>query len=224
MVDSDLGLSLVFNGCIYNYADLRARARGLRLPLLLDLGHRGDHQGVSPLGRGLRRALPGDVRLRHRRARQRPPGDGARPAGDQAPLPGARCGLAAVRLDLAGAAGGGRRRHLDRSRGLAPLHVVPLGGSRAAHHPRGRAQAAARHGADRRARRERALDRLLASELRSPRARHVRRRVAGGAARQAAAGRRASHGRRRAHRRAAVGRARLEPHRRAARAERPARA
>ena len=58
MVDSDLGLSLVFNGCIYNYADLRARARGLRLPLLLDLGHRGDHQGVSPLGRGLRRALP----------------------------------------------------------------------------------------------------------------------------------------------------------------------
>ena len=29
MVDSDLGLSLVFNGCIYNYADLRRELEGL---------------------------------------------------------------------------------------------------------------------------------------------------------------------------------------------------
>src|SRR6201986_2490451 len=29
MVDSELGLSLVFNGCIYNYADLRHELEGL---------------------------------------------------------------------------------------------------------------------------------------------------------------------------------------------------
>ena len=42
-----------------------ARAGRARLPLLLDLGHRGDPQGVSPLGHRLRRAVPRHVRLRH---------------------------------------------------------------------------------------------------------------------------------------------------------------
>ena len=35
MVDSDLGLTLVFNGCIYNYQDLRKELRGRGLPVLL---------------------------------------------------------------------------------------------------------------------------------------------------------------------------------------------
>ena len=29
MVDSELGLTLVFNGCIYNYADLRTELEGI---------------------------------------------------------------------------------------------------------------------------------------------------------------------------------------------------
>ena len=35
MVDAELGLTVVFNGCIYNYQELRGRARGPRLPVLL---------------------------------------------------------------------------------------------------------------------------------------------------------------------------------------------
>lgn len=35
MVDPELGLDLVFNGCIYNYRELRSELEGLGLPLLL---------------------------------------------------------------------------------------------------------------------------------------------------------------------------------------------
>ena len=46
MVDSDLGLTLVFNGCIYNYQELRAELEAAGLPLLLDRRQRGRDQGV----------------------------------------------------------------------------------------------------------------------------------------------------------------------------------
>ena len=49
MVDSDLGLTLVFNGCIYNYEDLRTELKP-RLPVLLRRRQRSGHQGVSPVG------------------------------------------------------------------------------------------------------------------------------------------------------------------------------
>ena len=58
MVDAELGLAAVFNGCIYNYRELRAELEGAGLPLLLPLRHRGAAQGVPPLGRGVRRAVP----------------------------------------------------------------------------------------------------------------------------------------------------------------------
>ena len=35
MVDSDLGLTVVFNGCIYNYQQLREELAGRGLPVLL---------------------------------------------------------------------------------------------------------------------------------------------------------------------------------------------
>ena len=90
MVDAELGLTLVFNGCIYNYQQLRDELEAPGLPVLLHLRHRGDPQGLPPLGQPLRRPLPRHVRVRDRRAGQRPAGARPRPAGHQAALPGAR--------------------------------------------------------------------------------------------------------------------------------------
>ena len=50
MTDSELGLTIVFNGCIYNHHQLRSELVGRGLPLLLHQRHRGDPQGVPPLG------------------------------------------------------------------------------------------------------------------------------------------------------------------------------
>jgi asparagine synthase (glutamine-hydrolysing) len=44
--------AIAFNGCIYNYPELRQRARGQGLPLLLDRRHRGHPQGLPRLGPG----------------------------------------------------------------------------------------------------------------------------------------------------------------------------
>ena len=87
MVDSQLGLTVAFNGCIYNYKRPARRAGERRLPVLLHLRHRGDRQGVRAVGHDLRRPLPRHVRVRHRRARHRPAGPGPRPAGHQAAVP-----------------------------------------------------------------------------------------------------------------------------------------
>ena len=92
------------------------RAGGPRLPVLLHLRHRGAGQGVPPLGRRLRRPLPGHVRLRggrprHRRAHPRPG-----PAGHQAAVPDRGPRAAAVRLLAARAAGRRRRRHRASTR------------------------------------------------------------------------------------------------------------
>ena len=72
LVDPHVGRTVVFNGCIYNHRELRAELRARGPPLLLDERHRGDREGARDLGRPLRRPVHGDVRLRHRRARQRP--------------------------------------------------------------------------------------------------------------------------------------------------------
>ncbi len=64
MVDPHLGLTVVFNGCIYNYKQLRAELQAAGLPVLLDLGHRGHAQGLHRVGHGLRRPLPRHVRVR----------------------------------------------------------------------------------------------------------------------------------------------------------------
>ena len=135
MVDAELGLVSVFNGCIYNYRQLRDELRGARLPVLLHLRHRGDRQGLPPLGCGLRRPLHRHVRVRHPGAGHRPADPGPRPAGHQAAVPGPDPGPAAVRLVAAGAAGRRRRRHLDRPGRAEPLHDVPRGGAGAADHP-----------------------------------------------------------------------------------------
>ena len=50
MVDPELGLTVVFNGCIYNYQELRDELAGRRLPLLLARRHRGAAQGLAPVG------------------------------------------------------------------------------------------------------------------------------------------------------------------------------
>ena len=50
MVDSELGLTVVFNGCIYNYQELRAELERPRLPLLLHLRHRGDRSRRTTTG------------------------------------------------------------------------------------------------------------------------------------------------------------------------------
>jgi asparagine synthase (glutamine-hydrolysing) len=49
LADAELGLTVVFNGCIYNFRELRAElAAGL--PLLLRRRHRGDPQGLCTPG------------------------------------------------------------------------------------------------------------------------------------------------------------------------------
>ncbi len=153
MVDSDLGLTVAFNGCIYNYP---AAARGTerrRLPLLLHVRHRSRAQGLPPLGNGVRRALRGHVRLRHLRAEHRAADARPRPARHQAALPGRVTRSAAVRLDASRARRRRRDRHFARSGRAAPLHELPFGRAGAAHDPDGRAQAAAGDGPHRQRRR-----------------------------------------------------------------------
>ena len=120
------------------------RARGRGPSLLLHRRHRGHRQGLPAVGRQLRRAPDGHVRLLPRRARLGPGGARARPARHQAAVPGRGGRQAAVRVHPARTARGRRRRHLDRPRGAAPVPDVPLGGARAAHDPARGAQAAAR--------------------------------------------------------------------------------
>ena len=134
MQDPELGLTAVFNGCVYNYPQLREELDRARLPLHLDLSdtevivkgyHRWGVDVVDHLHRHVRRRRP--------RAGLRPGGPHARPARHQAAVPGRDPGPAAVRLLAARAAGRGRRRHLDRPRRPAPLPVLARRRARAAH-------------------------------------------------------------------------------------------
>ena len=202
-------------------------AGGLRLPLLLDERHRGAAEGVAPLGRPLRRPA--------RRACSR--SASSTPSSGRALLGRDRLGIKPLYLaDGADGlrfastlpallAGGG----IDTSIDPVALHhylswhaVVPA--------PRtilnGVRKLAPATAAGRRARRPPARDRVLAAGVPPQRGGRAAlgRGMGGGGARAAENGRRAPHGGRRAGRRPPVRRARLEPHRRAARrarAERP---
>jgi hypothetical protein len=144
------------------------RARGPRLPLLLHLRHRGDPQGLPPLGHRGRGAPARHVRVRHHRARHRPHGARPRPAGHQAALPGRDARPAALRLVPAGAAAGRGRRHLHRPGRAAPLPHLARRRPRAADHRQRRPQAAPGHRAGGRGRRHLPRAPLLGGPLRAP--------------------------------------------------------
>ena len=133
MVDTTLGLALVFNGTIYNYRELRANLAAWAT-LFLRRRHRGHPQGLACLGR-LRRALHGmfafaiwdSATARLFLARDR---FGIKPL---------YWSWTAARLRFAssipGPAGGGRRGHHHRpGRAAPPLHPARRGAG-AAHHP-----------------------------------------------------------------------------------------
>ena len=108
------------------------RAVRARLPVLLPQRHRGAAEGLPPLGRPLRRPAVRDVRIRDRRAGQRPGAARTRPARHQAAVHHRGRQPRPVRLVAARAAGRRRHRHPHRPGGAAPLPHLPLGGPAAA--------------------------------------------------------------------------------------------
>ena len=121
MVDPELGLAICWNGCIYNYPQLRDEliGHGYRFfshsdtEVLLKAYHRWGDRFVD--------RLHGHVRLRDRRTRQRPGAAGPRPARDQAAVPDRGRRPRPVRVLAARAAGRRRRRHPHRPDRAAPL-------------------------------------------------------------------------------------------------------
>ena len=152
MVDSALGLAIVFNGAIYNYPELREALEAKGYSFFSTGDTEVMLKAYPRLGRGLRRAFPRHVRLRDLGARHGPRHAGPRPARHQAALLRRDAGRVPLRLDPAGAAGRRRHRHRDRSGRAPPLHDVPRRRAGAAHDPQGRAQAAAGDGDDHRSR------------------------------------------------------------------------
>ena len=146
MVDAALGLAVVFNGCIYNYQQLREELEGTGYSFFSTSDTEVIAKAYAPVGphcvdhffgmfafaiveQDTGRLILGRDRL------------GIKPLyldADRRP--------AAVRLHAARAAGRGRRRHLDRPNGAGPLHDLPRGGAGAADHPDRGPQAAARDG------------------------------------------------------------------------------
>ena len=200
MVDSELGLAIAWNGCIYNYQELRDEltGHGYRFfshsdtEVLLKAYHHWGDRFVDRLygmfafaivERDSGRVLLGRDRL------------GIKPlylTEDARPRP--------VRLVAARAAGRRRRRHPHRPGRAAPLPDLPLGRAAAAHHPARRAQGAARHARRDRAGRPPQHHHLLGAGLQPPRRprRLVRTGLGGRGSRVAAARGRAPPGRRRA--------------------------
>ena len=127
----------------------RGAGRG-RLRVSLDLGHRGDPQGLPPLGGGaLRRSPDRHVRVCDRRAGVGTGRAWTRSAGDQAAVPRRGGRRAALRLDAAGAARRGRRdRHRDRPGRASPLPQLSLRRAGAPDDPARSAQARAGDAAD----------------------------------------------------------------------------
>ena len=105
MVDNELGLTAVFNGCIYDYQELRAELEGHGYRFFSTSDTEVILKGYHHWGTDFVDHLHGMFAVRHPRAGQRPGGHGPRPAGHQAALPGRDAGqAAAVRLHAAGAA------------------------------------------------------------------------------------------------------------------------
>ena len=162
-------------------AQLRARARGRGLPVLLDQRHRGDPQGVPPLGR--RRSSTTWSACSPSASSSATQVGASSPATGSASSPSTwRDGRRpAVRLDPARARRRRRRRHDHRPGRPAPLPDLPRRGSRAPHDPRRRAQAPAGDRPRRRARRPPPASDRTGTADRGPNARAPdRRRVAGG--------------------------------------------
>ena len=219
MVDADLGLTVVFNGCIYNYQELRAELQraGYRFFSTSDTEVIG--KAYAEWGPACVEQFMGMFAFAIVERGTRPADPGPRPAGHQAAVPGPDRRPAAVRLDAAGAAGRRWHRHLDRPHRAGPLHELPLGRAGAADDPQRRPQAAAGH----RAHRSSPTARSATTSTGDPeftrdadRADWSRAGLAGRAARQPAHRGQAPDGRRRAGRGAAVRRHRLEHRRRAA--------
>ena len=153
MVDAELGLTAVFNGCIYNYPQLREELgrEGYRFfstsdtEVIIKAFHKWGQRCVEHFkgmfafaiaDRNTGRLVLGRDRLGIK------------------PLYVARVsGRAALRLVAARADRPRRRRHRHRPRGPAPLHELPRRRARPAHDPRRRPEAPARRRAHRRARR-----------------------------------------------------------------------
>ncbi len=122
MVDPDLGLTVVFNGCIYNYQELRAELSRPRLPLLLAAAtprccSRRTTGGATASSTTCTACSPSPS------SSATPAGCvlGPRPARHQAAVPGRGRPARALRLDPPGAAGRRRRRHPHRPGRAAPL-------------------------------------------------------------------------------------------------------
>ncbi len=165
MVDPDLGLTIVFNGCIYNYRELREELRklGYRFfstgdtEVVLKAWHAWGEQCVDRMHGMFAFAIHERDSGRLVLARDR---FGIKPLY----LNHTR-GSLAVRVDPAGPAGGWRRRYLHRYHRVASLHELPRGRAAAADHSQRRAQTAAGDRQGRRARRQRTRSPLLESAL-----------------------------------------------------------
>ena len=92
MVDNELGLTAVFNGCIYDYRELRAELEGHGYRFFSTSDTEVILKGYAHWGTDVVSHLHGHVRVRDPRAGHRPGGPGPRPAGHQAALPGRDAG------------------------------------------------------------------------------------------------------------------------------------
>ena len=215
---------VVFNGCIYNHRELRRELEAQRPRVRLQQRHRGAAEGLGRVGRGDARPARGHVRVLPGRGAHRAAGAGPRPPRGQAAVPRPSCPAAACapppRCPRCCAPAASTRawtpwRCTTTCRGTrsCPRRARSCAAS---------AKLAARHRAGGRARRQPARAPLLGPAVRPrPRARRLERgRLDGRRPRGAARRRHPAHGGRRPGRGAAVGRAGLEPDRRAAGARR----
>ena len=143
MIDGELGLTIVFNGCIYNYRELRGEleAKGYRFfssgdtEVMLKAFHAWGDDCVQRLHGMFAFVVHERDSGRLTLARDR---FGIKPlyiCADRS--------RAALRIDAAGAARGGWHRYRDRPGGAASLHDLARRRAGAAHDPARRAQAAA---------------------------------------------------------------------------------
>ena len=168
MVDEALGLTIVFNGIIYNHRELRAELETAGHAFRSHADTEVLLKGWAEWGEAVLDRLAGMFAfclVEHALGAR---GAGARPARQEAAVPAGAAGRrAAAGVVAARAAGGGRGRHEHRPGRAAPLPVVPLDRAGAADDPHRRAQAPARHRAGGRAGRPAARAALLGPAVRA---------------------------------------------------------